>query len=112
MEKVLQPGESALAVFTRMGPQENDLFVLNADGTGRSGNWRLGRNRKPARFIVYARKGRARTNAKIYVGEYVEMTDSQEHGRKTGHFKNMKLVQETTDTWPEFAHARGPFRYR
>src|SRR5438874_1334261 len=87
---VLQPGESALAVFT-----DGRHFQLNGDGTGTSGNWVAGPERVVDRFVVYHRDGRAGEVAQVYRADFAGTTPSPEPGRVIVSFQSAELIGVT-----------------
>jgi hypothetical protein len=51
---LLDPGETALALFTRLPPgTPDDLFHSGSDGSDRTGNWAINSNHTADKVIVY-----------------------------------------------------------
>jgi hypothetical protein len=94
----LQPGESALAVFT-----DGRHFQLYPDGTGTSGNWKTRPPHTIDRFVVYCRDGSAGDVAQVYCADFIGTTPSPEAGRVVVQFRNARQLGITRQSWPKFA---------
>src|SRR5262249_23078430 len=104
---VLNPGETALAVFT-----DGHNLQFNADGTGTSGNWVADPARVVARFVIYLRHGPAGDLAQVHRADFVGTAISPEPGRIVVNFENAQQVAVTRASWPEFADTgANPVRY-
>jgi hypothetical protein len=88
LREVLQPGESALAVFT-----DGRHFQLYPDGTGTSGNWKTRPPHTIDRFVV----------AQVYCADFIGTTPSPEAGRVVVQFRNARQLGITRQSWPKFA---------
>ena len=104
---LLQPGESAVVLFTR-----GQHLTFNPDGSGLSGNWKMGTYRNPDKVILYRRQPEAWPQADIYMGDYVDVIESPEQGRRIVRFSHSTNAGTTNRNWYEFADAgAGPVRY-
>lgn len=105
--ELLEPGESALVVFTH-----GQHFNLDPDGTGSSGDWVIDPDRHVDRFIVYSRRGPAGGPAEVYRAEFVSAAESAKPGRFVVNFSGAELVGVTRESWPQFADTGvNPVRY-
>lgn len=104
---VLQPGESALVIFTR----DREL-TLRPDGSGFTGNWVLDPRRRQSRVVIYNRTGANADGGEIISALHWETTASTEPGRFVVAFKNSVLHGRTDKDWKEFAGTgQNPIRY-
>jgi hypothetical protein len=98
--EILQPGETAVAIFTR-----GERFKLKQDGSGSTGNWVISQRRKTDKVIIY-KQDTERRQHEIYVGLPVEIIDSDEEGRREVIMRNVKLVGTTSNNWNEFTETK------
>ena len=104
---LLQPGESAVVLFTR-----GQHLTLNPDGSGLSGNWRMGTYRNPDKVILYWRHPEAWPQADIYIGNYMDAIESPEQGRRIVRFSHWTEVGTADQPWTKLVGpGRGPMRY-
>ena len=100
---LLQPGETALVVFT-----DGRHFLQYQDGSGQSGNWKVDPNRRVDRVIVYMRVA---WRNEIYLAHHAGTTLSPEPGRRIVQLKGFEAAGATPENWRDFADAYGPVRY-
>jgi hypothetical protein len=94
---LLKNGESAVVLFTR-----GARFTVKANGSGSSGNWRIGANRNPDKVIVYHRLGSANDN-EVFIANWVGIKDSSEENLSVIMFDKCKSAGPTTLNWFKFA---------
>lgn len=102
---LINPGEFALAIFTR-----GDHLVINPDGTGSTGYWIVDPNMvlRQNWIIIYYREDRTWKN-QIYVGSPVDTIPIEVKGKTRQNIimENIRPVGATDSTWPEFTEG-GP----
>lgn len=98
LEGLLEPGQSAVAVFTRQ-----DKLCLNADGTGSSGNWKLDAAATFDKVVIYCREDPESQSGEVIVADYVETPPSAEPDRSVLHFRGAQRLGVTDRNWQEFA---------
>src|SRR6187455_2921174 len=95
---LLEPNESALAVFTR-----GDHLEMYSDGSGSSGNWVIKPNRQLDKFIIYYRHMElVPTQVEVYLADYIDVAPSKEGSRLIVNFKNARRMGTTNSNWYEF----------
>src|SRR5262245_58454211 len=91
------------------------LVEIEADGSGRSGNWvaRPDRREHLDKVIIYNRLPEQKPpEAEVYLADFVGTAASDEEGRLVVEFRNANQVGTTNRNWREFADARtSPVRY-
>lgn len=106
IKDVLEPREPALAIPTR-----GDSLILNRDGTGKTGWWKINPDRVPDRLVLYVRPEGSGA-ADILVGIVTGFSPSPNPKRVWVHFSNLKNMGSTRINWIEFADAsQNPIRY-
>lgn len=103
---LLDSGESAIVLFTRRAPgtSADSTFLLRADGSGHSGNWkRIGTYEADKVIIYYRPEGREASYGEIYLADFDDVVPSSEEGRSIVKFRNARKVGTTGQTWPDFS---------
>ena len=96
---LLQPGETAVAVFT-----DGTYLHINADGSGTSGKWKMDAERTASRVIIYKKNGRGRNRTnEIYLARFHGSKSSDEEGRRTILFSGATLAGVTEEKWTVFS---------
>ena len=105
---LLDPGESAVVLFTR-----GAHLTIDADGSGTSGNWVMSSSHSPDKVIIYCRPPEQLSpHADIYLADFVDTAQSPEPGRRIVRFQAARRVGTTVRNWPDFADTgTGPVRY-
>ena len=107
---LLDPGESAIVVFTR----NRHLVRINADGSGTSGNWHTNPDHHdiPDKLIIYNRSSSVPQQNEVYVASYLHAVGSGSPGRVIIHFQDARHAGTTSRSWYDFADAgTNPVRY-
>jgi hypothetical protein len=96
---LLQPGESAVVVFTK-----GDDFIFDAQGEGYTGHWKADLNQLAGmqKVIVYYRDEYTRIN-RVYIGAYKGYKASLLPGRLTIFFGSLHEVGLVETNWKVFA---------
>jgi hypothetical protein len=94
--ELLQVGQSALVLFT-----DGNQLVLQPDGTGSTGNWRLDDDFECDKVIIYWRTDTAN---KVHLGDFIATRSSPERNRRVVVFRNMSLLGVTDSNWFQFAN--------
>jgi hypothetical protein len=109
-KNLIDNGETAAVIFT-----DGRNFRLNDDGTGYSGNWRVRKDVRVDKVVVYVRK---QFTNDVYVGDFVQLVASTEDhlpDRRAFKFVGMKYAGSTRKNWNEFTDAKhgavSPVRY-
>lgn len=103
---VLNPGETALVLFTR-----GELFIHRSDGTGETGNWRIDPTRISDRVIIY-RRTQGGDGAEVFISHHAGWRPSTEEGRWVIALTKISLLGTTHLDWGRFADAgTNPVRY-
>ena len=111
--KEITSGKEGVVVYTYQHPE--NLCINLKDGTGYTGNWKLGKKRR-SEFerggytvitYVFDKAGNGRT---LYEARIKEIS-SPERGRWRIHFENCKKVGYTDKNWPTFSGGQNPVRY-
>jgi hypothetical protein len=103
---VLQPGETALVLFTR-----GELFTTNPDRSGETGNWRLDPQRVPDRVVIY-RRGDTTDSNEVFIASCAGFRPSKEPGRLVLQLAKVSPAGTTHLNWRDFAQASSnPIRY-
>jgi|WetSurMetagenome_2_1015567.scaffolds.fasta_scaffold293360_1 hypothetical protein len=97
---VIQPGETAIVIFTHGDNFVHDLKV----GDGESGNWKISTDSLEFvnRVIIYLRKHRENKN-RVFLGDYSGYRKSEEPGRLIVRFNALIEIEETDLNWIEFS---------
>lgn len=105
---LLQSGESAVAVTT-----DGTHLVIEADGSGETGNWKADNDRRPRKVIIYRTAAPGLDYAaEVYVADFSRWRPSSEEGRSIIDFRNAERVGVTSEAWKAFASAsQNPVRY-
>ena len=85
---IIPPGSSAIVLFTRGNLTCIDLQAKS----GHSGDWKVAKNRKFDKVIVYFRVEKpARVNS-IYMGNFDRLEGTTQNDKYEIHFDNVSLV--------------------
>jgi hypothetical protein len=110
---LLRAHENAICLFTRRWRNQG-LLAIHEDGTGESGNWRIGgrhRRRPPNKVVLYIRQ-QPRGEATVIVADWNGFEASDEAGRSLVRFSGATTAGTTCRRWTAFnGGGRGPVRY-
>ncbi len=98
-KEMVDLGHTAMMIFT-----DGRNLIINNDGTGSSGVWRINKNSTPDKVIVYFRN-REKDQNEIYIGDFVQLLPSTEKAypnRFVVEFVDMKFKGFTDLNWNEF----------
>ncbi len=112
IDNVLANSEKAIAVFTTHD-QWSSNFILNDDGSGRTGDWVLRKNPNVNTVVIYHRKGSSNHIYKAKISEIEGPLDNYEKShRYIIHFHNCERLGLTHENWSDFADCgSNPVRY-
>ena len=104
--EIIKEKGQAVVLFTR-----GDQFIINDDGTGKTGNWKIRLDRQIEKVIIYYRPEK-KLAAEVYKADVVQIKLSDEEGRSFITFQNAENLGETNLNWFEFADSGpNPVRY-
>jgi hypothetical protein len=105
--ELLNPGETALVVFTK-GQHLTD----NQNGKGSTGWWKIDSQRKVDRVIIYRRASDDKADNDLFIGKHDGIEGPREDGRYNVLLLDFKLAGHTAANWREFADTYSKeFRY-
>jgi hypothetical protein len=105
---LLQPGETGLFLLT-----DGRHFVINPDGSGSTGLWRINPSRRVDRVIVFHQHVRSGQRlVELFSAHHNGVTGPNEQGRYTVLLLGVQPAGTTEKTWKVFAQTgQAPVRY-
>jgi len=106
--ELIPRGKLALVVFSRW---EN--LELREDGTGWTGYWKIARETKFDKVILYLRENRSGSSFNtVYIADRLSILASEQEGRSIVELVNVRKLGNTDSNWYEFtSRSSNPVRY-